>query len=74
MNLSQREVELKSPSGSHHGKPDASPMQQIQESQESSVNLVTKSASLADQEKGCQENNSTPDESVNSGRGKRGRE
>ena len=38
------------------------------------MNLLTKSASLGDQEKGCQEANSTPDESVNSGRGKRGRE
>jgi hypothetical protein len=73
MNLSQREVELKSPTGSHLGKPDASPMPQIQESHESSVNLLTKSASL-DQEKACQEDNSTPDESANSGRGKRGRE
>jgi hypothetical protein len=48
-------------------------MPQIQESHESSVNLLTKSASL-DQEKACQEDNSTPDESANSGRGKRGRE
>ena len=48
-------------------------MPQIQESHESSVNLLTKSASL-DQEKACQEANSTPDESANSGKGKRGRE